>query len=331
MEKKLTMIVPVYDAGTYLRRCLDSILAQTLADWELILVDDGSRDASGAICDEYAGRDARVRVIHKENAGVSSARNAGLAAAGGAYIGFVDADDWIEPEMFEALLERAEETGADIVMCDAVTVYSDGKTEPDTITRLPESVTLNHQDMTAGILLELAGAVWRCIYRAELVQSRRLRFPPGVKFSEDRIFNLYAMGYANRLCYLKQSYYNRFVNCESAVHRFHADYFEACKKAAKGTQEAIKAAWDNDEACQAAYLGQFITGALGAVNNYYYKTSTLNPAERRAAVRAICEDEDIRSAITKSGCGGQRGRWIMNKNVTLLTVYARLANFKHGR
>lgn len=331
MRKKLTIIVPVYNAGAYLRKCLDSVLAQTLAEWELILVDDGSKDESGAICDEYAGKDPRVRVIHKENGGVSMARNAGLTAAAGEYIGFVDADDWIERDMFEKLLEQAEKTGADIVMCDVATVYSDGRRVPDTITRLSKNMTLTHEEMSPEILLELAGSACRCIYSAGLVRSHQLCFPLGVKFSEDRIFNLYAMGYANRLRYIKYPYYNRFINCESAVHRFHADYFEACKKAAKCTEEAIKTAWGDGEAYQTAYLSQFITGALGAVNNYCYKTSTFSPAERRAAVKAVCEDEYLRAAITKSGRGGRRERWLLNRNVTLLTAYARLANFKHGR
>ena len=114
---KISVIVPVYKVEPYLRRCVDSILAQTHKNLEVILVDDGSPDGCPAICDEYAAKDSRVKVIHKENGGVSSARNAGLDTATGDYIGFVDSDDWIEPDMYEDLLGALKETEADFSMC----------------------------------------------------------------------------------------------------------------------------------------------------------------------------------------------------------------------
>ena len=101
---KVSVIVPVYNAERYLAQCVDSILAQTLQDMQVILVDDGSTDSSPAICDAYAGKDRRVQVIHKVNGRAASARNAGLRAAAGEYVAFVDADDWISPEMYEAML-----------------------------------------------------------------------------------------------------------------------------------------------------------------------------------------------------------------------------------
>lgn len=112
---KVSVIVPVYKVEHYLRECLDSILAQTLTDIQIILVDDGSPDNCGAICDEYAAMDNRITVIHKENGGLSDARNAGLDIATGDYIGFVDSDDWIYPKMYEVLYRYAEEDGSGIV------------------------------------------------------------------------------------------------------------------------------------------------------------------------------------------------------------------------
>ena len=97
---KISVIVPVYNVEKYLHRCVDSILAQTFNDFELLLIDDGSKDKSGAICDEYAAKDSRVRVFHKENGGVSSARNLGLENAKGDWIIFIDSDDWIADDMF---------------------------------------------------------------------------------------------------------------------------------------------------------------------------------------------------------------------------------------
>ena len=120
---QVSIIVPIYKVESYLHQCVDSILEQTFEDFEVILVDDGSPDGCPAICDEYAEKDSRVRVIHKENGGVSSARNAGLNAAQGKYIAFVDPDDFIHRDMFQLLLEKAEESNADIVMCNFDTYY----------------------------------------------------------------------------------------------------------------------------------------------------------------------------------------------------------------
>ncbi len=117
MEKpKISIIVPIYNMEKYLRQCLDSIKNQIFCDWECILVDDGSKDASAAICDEYAAEDVRFKVIHKENGGLSSARNAGLKACIGDLIGFVDSDDWIEPQMYEVLYNLINDYDADIAV-----------------------------------------------------------------------------------------------------------------------------------------------------------------------------------------------------------------------
>ena len=117
MDAHISLIVPVYNVEQYLPRCLASIQAQTIFDQtEVILVDDGSTDASGRICDEFAAQHANVRVLHKGNGGVSSARNAGLDAATGAFIGFVDSDDFVEPECFARAYGAAVRTGADVVL-----------------------------------------------------------------------------------------------------------------------------------------------------------------------------------------------------------------------
>lgn len=124
----ISIIVPVYKVEKYLHRCLDSIENQTFKDWECILVDDGSPDNCPEICDEYAERDSRFKVIHQENAGVSAARNKGLDVAKGEWVGFVDSDDWIEPNMYEFLYKNAIEKNVDVACCSAK-FYKNGKTE----------------------------------------------------------------------------------------------------------------------------------------------------------------------------------------------------------
>ena len=120
---KISVIVPVYNTEKYLNRCIDSILAQTFTDFELLLIDDGSTDCSGKICDEYAAKDSRVRVFHKENGGVSSARNMGLDNAQGEWITFVDSDDWVHEDFLKKRLALALNDNADIAYCDVEYVY----------------------------------------------------------------------------------------------------------------------------------------------------------------------------------------------------------------
>ena len=130
---EISIIVPVYKVEKYLDTCVRSILAQTFTDFELILVDDGSPDGCGALCDAYAKEDPRVSVIHKKNGGLSSARNAGIEAAGGKYIGFVDSDDYIAPDMYGFLYENIKKEQADLSMCGLFDVYAGRKPK-----RLPE-------------------------------------------------------------------------------------------------------------------------------------------------------------------------------------------------
>ena len=123
---KLSVIVPVYNTEKYLRECINSILAQTFTDFELILVNDGSTDGSGAICDEYADKDPRIRVIHQQNGGITVARKSGVRAARGEYVTFVDSDDWIDQEMYATMLDCRQEAAPDVVICGMIMETSKG-------------------------------------------------------------------------------------------------------------------------------------------------------------------------------------------------------------
>lgn len=332
---KISIVIPIYNAEDHLQRCVDSVLNQTEKNIEIILVDDGSKDNSIEICKNYLNQDKRVQLIHQENSGVSAARNRGIEQACGEYIGFIDSDDWIEPNMYECLLREANQASADIVICDARTVYEDGKIQADTITQLSGNRILQKSEFTPSLLLEMAGSAWRCIYKNhryndKLQKQKTILFPLGVKFSEDRIFNLYAFGQANKICYIKKAFYNRYMNEKSTVHRFHQDYFEACKKSMDGIEQAIRYAWEDNNELQKVYLSQFITGAIGAICNYYYKTSTLRAAERKKMVKGLCEDSQLRNAIETYGAN-RKSQWILDRKYSLLIAYAILANWKHGR
>lgn len=178
---KLSIIVPVYKVEAFLDKCVESILAQTYTDYELILVDDGSPDRCGDMCEDWAKKDVRIRVIHKENGGLSDARNAGIDVALGNYIGFVDSDDYVRKDMFEVMITNLEQYNADISMCGYADVYADGirKESNDHKVYVWNQKEAIHQ-ILLGKLLSVH-AVTK-IYKKELFLD--VRYPTG-KVSED--------------------------------------------------------------------------------------------------------------------------------------------------
>ena len=173
----ISIIVPIYGVEAYLCRCLDSLTAQTLPDWEAILIDDGSPDASGAICDRYAARDPRFRVIHRENGGLSAARNTGLAAARGEWLLFLDSDDWIHPRALELLLAAATQTGADMAMCDFTAAQ--GWSDPADLGEPAVSV-MSGRDALLSLYRQGGGrfvVAWGKLWKRERLAE--LRFPEG--------------------------------------------------------------------------------------------------------------------------------------------------------
>lgn len=331
----ISVIVPVFNNERYLKRCLDSIIGQSLSNIEIILIDDGSTDKSGKICDMYAVTDKRVKVIHQKNAGVSAARNTGISIAVGEYIGFVDSDDWIEKQMYEKMFFEAKRSNSDVVMCDATTVFEKGRTQSDTIIQLSENLILEKSDFYPSLLLEMAGSVWRCIYSKRVYSTEVSRgavvFPLDIKFSEDRIFNLYAFGCANRVSYLKEPYYNRFINIKSAVHKFHPDFYDSVKKAHDVCKEAVALNWANDELVGKAYDKQFVYASFSAINNCFYRTSEWTLKRKYHEVRRICNDKNLQSVLESVDIDDIRAKLIVNRRALVLCIAAKLLNIVHGR
>jgi glycosyltransferase involved in cell wall biosynthesis len=180
MSAFISIIIPVYKTETYLRRCLDSVVGQTYKNLEIILVDDGSPDGCGEICDAYAAADSRVKVIHQQNRGLSVARNEGLKIASGDYYGFVDSDDWIDSDMFETLYQGAIQHGADIAICGYYFVMGDKYKEIK-----EEHTTLyDREDAIHHLLVDekITNHVWNKLYKKELFEG--VHFPPGRTFED---------------------------------------------------------------------------------------------------------------------------------------------------
>ena len=205
----VSVIVPVYKAEKWLRRCVDSILAQTMENFELLLIDDGSPDSSGDICDEYAANDSRVRVFHKENGGVSSARQKGLENARGEYIIHCDPDDWVENNMLEEMIKCAKENDVDMVICDYYSENIDG-----------EELIYNKQDLqqeetSYSVLNKLInqkihGACWNKLIRRDCLKGIGF-YPFDLIYAEDQLFNAKVLKQYIKIGYLNKAYYHYVV------------------------------------------------------------------------------------------------------------------------
>ena len=183
--KKISIIVPIYNVEKYLNRCIDSIINQTYKNLEIILVDDGSPDNCGKICDEYAKKDNRIKVVHKENGGVSSARNAGLDIVTGDYIGFVDGDDYIKFNMYEKLLNSAIKYNSDIAFCNSEIHYNNEIIPSNFNNHL---MCYNTSEFIIDIMIG-GGQRSAClaIYKKDLIDG--IYFDEKIYFSEDYFFN----------------------------------------------------------------------------------------------------------------------------------------------
>lgn len=200
----ISIIVPVYKVEEYLRRCIDSILSQTYKDFELILVDDGSPDNCGAICDEYAQKDSRITVIHKENGGLSSARNAGLEIAKGDYIGFVDSDDEIAPRCYEALHYFMETDGSDIVTYNHNSIPDTDKWIPMGENRVVVDSETVLREFSDKYYKMIGDTVMTKLYKKKIFNN--LRFKEGIIY-EDTAILPYSIKESQRITVLPFSFY----------------------------------------------------------------------------------------------------------------------------
>lgn len=245
MRPCVSVIIPVYNVEKYIYRCVDSVIAQTLKEIEIILVDDGSPDGSPAICDEYTRQDPRIQVIHKENGGLASARNAGMKIAKGEYIFFLDSDDWLELDGLETLYRKAKETKVDFVKYRAIRSFwpelpehTPVRVEP--IRELQEGLYDRKRIIeevyprlfaTNQITMGAVVGAWGAMYKTDFINAHQVYFDEEIKFSEDVIFSARVVKAAKSFYFIDEAgVYHYFYNPESISKSFRAGRWESCKK-----------------------------------------------------------------------------------------------------
>ena len=210
----ISVIIPVYNVELYLDRCLQSVTNQTYKRMEIILVDDGSPDNCPSLCDAWAKKDSRIKVIHKSNGGLSDARNVGMAVAAGNYISFVDSDDWIAPEMLERLLLAMQSDKSDIAACSVRMVWEDGK--QDRMLTIQKNCVLGQQEAQMALLKErlLKHPVWYKLYKREVIKD--ILFEVG-KYHEDVFWTYQVLGNADRVSLIDYTGYYYTQRSESIM------------------------------------------------------------------------------------------------------------------
>ena len=214
MNPLISVIVPIYNVEKYLARCVDSIVNQTYKNLEIILVDDGSPDRCPQMCDDYAEKDSRIKVVHKKNGGLSDARNAGMAVATGEYISFIDSDDYVSDDFFECLLDVMNKENSDIAECSVVKFYEDNRF--DEFSDDLSVKTYDTQDAMSALIAEnqFHQHVWNKLYKTELVKD--IPYAVG-KLNEDEFWTYQVFGRANKVSKLNKTMYYYFQRNSSIM------------------------------------------------------------------------------------------------------------------
>jgi len=319
---KVSVIVPVYKAEGFLTRCTDSILEQSFADFELLLVEDGSPDRSGALCDAVAAADPRVRVYHKENGGVSSARNLGMREAAGDYIAFVDADDWLDPYALEVLYGTLSAAGADTAGCAHYNALPSGETWTER-GALPAGV-YGEAEIKTGIVdrllgerlgqpdVVLNGYIWRFLYSRAVITRHDIAFEGA--YLEDELFLMEYFCRAKKLSMTDKPLYYYLQNPLSVTRTYLPDYmntfrrFMASKRELAGRFGLDVPGWEHSSNW---------AGLLIAVGNEYAPGNPAGTREKQARVRSFAELPEMSAAIAALSPKG------LGRNKQLVTMLVR--------
>ena len=292
---KISVIMPVYKVEDYVGKSIESIQAQTLTEWELFAVDDGSPDNSGAICEEYAKKDPRIKVIHQENAGAPAARNVAIDKAVGEFMYFMDSDDWAEPTMLEDMYKIATENDRQLVVAGYYidTYYNDEEkfTQEQFV---PSAIYKTQQEFREAAYKlfdkNLLYTPWNKLFSSEYLRANKLYFPN--TFWDDFPFNLSVVRDVERVAVTDKKYYH-FIRkrAESETARYRSDMYDK-REEENGCMEELYAHWNIDTPEVREFIARrYIERIIGCVENVTNKNCTLSPKEKKAEIKKmICSD-----------------------------------------
>jgi len=298
---KFSFIMPVFQCEKYLAASIQSVLCQDYSDWELILVDDGSTDSSPAICDTFVKKDGRIRVLHQENGGPSAARNAGLKAATGEYVLFIDSDDRFEPNALSILCEHLT-SAPDLVLFSYVQDnWKDGERTQLFSRILPQSGVIDaaafcdiYTVLSDGYFIN---PVWNKAYCLAFLREIKASFPCGISASEDLVFNMQVFSQMKKVVLCDKALYHYTIHGEDSLcGRFRPDRFADVRYVYEQVQDAL-AAWS--PAALPQWRNQFLLDISVTVNSLYFSNCDWTYRKKRIYVREIVRDDIVRDCARK--------------------------------
>ena len=284
--KKISVIIPVYNVEMYINQCLDSILKQSYKNFEVILVDDGSPDNCGRICDSYAEIDSRVKVIHKKNGGAPAARNDAMRICTGEWIIFIDPDDWVELNEFEEIMKVANRDDPDIIIFNTYI-----NTDKDQIKKqaFPKEFVTTDRELIYGMQLSALhtgytpmlqdwtqGFPWDKAFKASLLLENRIFWPVHLKANDDVVFNINAFQFANKIAYIDETLYHWRINPSSIGHKYTPDRISIDKEIYKEI-ERMKELYQFDERYEKAYYARVLSNMWANAGRCYFHPLNSKP------------------------------------------------------
>lgn len=310
MDNLISIIVPVYNVEKYINRCVDSILSQTYRNIEIILVDDGSTDSSGIICDKYATVDSRIKVFHTKNGGLSYARNIGIEASIGDYICFVDSDDWIEKNILELALEESKANDVDVVVWGFVKDFVDDNevVKKSIIVKSDKLLFEKNKDsfaLSSQTCLDLSGYAWNKLYKSSLIKYNKLKFEEGVSLVEDMLFNELALSKAEKVLFIS-NVANHYIQRNRATlgASFYPDFYELKIRACDARENLLKSFGIDAKSAESIILDYRFSAIISSCR-MAYKTDMLSPIEKKNYVKRICYCSTAKDTITKYNVSGK--------------------------
>lgn len=312
---KISVIVPVYRVEKYLGRCVNSLLGQTLSDIEIILVDDGSPDGCPALCDEFAKKDGRIKVLHKENEGLGLARNSGMSLAVGEYIAFVDSDDYVKSEMYRTLYEAAQRENADIAMCGLCCIggiMSAKENDVQNINCFDGYTVFDGKEGIDRLMLDISGALpkedqdsrygfssVKNIYRKEVLEKNRIRFLSEKEvMSEDVFFLLDFLDKCECAVGVPGAFYCYCRNGQSLSKSYRSDRFEKCRLIIDGINGVLSKRMD--ESVYKIYtdrLFQAYARAACMQEIQFAPSNGIDKKELDRRLKAICNSKRLKTTL----------------------------------
>lgn len=288
---KISVIVPVYNCETYIGQCIESVLQQTFTDFELLLVDDGSSDQSGIICDRYAQKDSRIRVIHKSNGkGAGEARNRGLQCALSSFVTFLDSDDWLREDMLQKMWDARQKYNSDVVICGYRNVVSLENPVYNFDTKYRAEFITGQQNVREFFVKYfpegMVGYPWNKLYRTDIIRNNHLQFPK-MRRLEDGIFNIEYFSCAESICVIEDVLYNYRASQQVEQRKLPKDFYSLMETFVKHYYRTLKQWGFQIKDVQKPIVFYFLNDFVGCLENIFYSPEFKTGKERMDMVSEL--------------------------------------------